>query len=139
MGYKVALVGATGNVGREMLSILDERKFPADEVVALASRRSMGVEVSFGDKTLKCKDLATYDKGAIDQSEVAAADVHAFVDRLVAMPIAERLTFGWMHPGRVDVLGAGGLILSRVLHRCSAPTMVASEADILDGIAWSMV
>jgi exopolyphosphatase/guanosine-5'-triphosphate,3'-diphosphate pyrophosphatase len=43
-----------------------------------------------------------------------------------------------MHPGRVDVLGAGGLILSRVLHRCSAPAMVASEADILDGIAWSM-
>ena len=63
----------------------------------------------------------------------------AFVDRLVAMPIAERLTFGWMNPGRVDVLGAGGLILSRVLRRCSAPTMVASEADILDGIAWSMV
>ena len=66
MGYKVALVGATGNVGREMLSILDERKFPADEVVALASRRSMGVEVSFGDKTLKCKDLETYDFSDID-------------------------------------------------------------------------
>ena len=46
MGYKVAVVGATGNVGREMLTILDERKFPADEVVALASRRSIGVEVS---------------------------------------------------------------------------------------------
>ena len=61
MGYKVAVVGATGNVGREMLSILDERAFPADEVVALASRRSMGSEVSFGDRTLKCKDLAQYD------------------------------------------------------------------------------
>src|SRR6202158_3219687 len=57
MGYKVALVGATGNVGREMLNILDERKFPADEVVALASRRSMGVEVSYGDRTLKVKAL----------------------------------------------------------------------------------
>ena len=43
MGYKVAVVGATGNVGREMLNILDERKFPADEVVVLASRRSVGV------------------------------------------------------------------------------------------------
>jgi exopolyphosphatase/guanosine-5'-triphosphate,3'-diphosphate pyrophosphatase len=84
-------------------------------------------------------DLATYDKSVIDQSVVAAADVHAFVERLVAMPIAQRLGYGWMHPGRVDVLGAGGLILSRVLHRCSAPAMVASEADILDGIAWSMV
>ena len=56
MGYKVAVVGATGNVGREMLDILAERGFPADEVVALASRRSQGVEVSYGDKTLKCKD-----------------------------------------------------------------------------------
>src|SRR6202020_1428241 len=61
MGYKVAVVGATGNVGREMLNILDERKFPADEVVALASRRSMGVEVSYGDRTLKVKALENYD------------------------------------------------------------------------------
>src|SRR6202046_79542 len=61
MGYKVALVGATGNVGREMLNILDERKFPADEVVALASRRSMGVEVSYGDHTLKCNAREHYD------------------------------------------------------------------------------
>src|SRR5260221_13250506 len=61
MGYKVALVGATGNVGREMLNILDERKFPADDVVALASRRSMGVEVSYGDRTLKGKALEHYD------------------------------------------------------------------------------
>src|SRR6187455_3785744 len=66
MGYKVALVGATGNVGREMLNILDERKFPADEVVALASRRSMGVEVSYGDKTLKCKALDHYDFSDVD-------------------------------------------------------------------------
>jgi len=61
MGYKVAIVGATGNVGREMLDILAERAFPADEVVALASRRSQGQEVSFGDKTLKVKALDTYD------------------------------------------------------------------------------
>ncbi|CAM2871438.1 MULTISPECIES: aspartate-semialdehyde dehydrogenase [Methylobacterium] len=61
MGYKVAIVGATGNVGREMLDILAERAFPADEVVALASRRSQGQEVSFGDKTLKVKVLDTYD------------------------------------------------------------------------------
>lgn len=61
MGYKVAVVGATGNVGREILSILSERGFPADEVVALASRKSQGVEVSYGDKTLKVKALETYD------------------------------------------------------------------------------
>src|SRR5271166_2308113 len=61
MGYKVAVVGATGNVGREMLGILAERAFPADEVAALASRRSQGVEVSFGDKILKCKALDHFD------------------------------------------------------------------------------
>lgn len=61
MGYKVAIVGATGNVGREMLSILEERGFPADTVVALASRRSQGTEVTFGDKTLKVQALDNYD------------------------------------------------------------------------------
>ena len=66
MGYKVAVVGATGNVGREMLNILDERKFPADEVVALASRRSVGVEVSYGDRTLKVKALEHFDFSDVD-------------------------------------------------------------------------
>jgi aspartate-semialdehyde dehydrogenase len=61
MGFKVAIAGATGNVGREMLNILEERGFPADEVVALASRRSVGTEVSYGDRTLKVKALDTYD------------------------------------------------------------------------------
>ena len=60
-GYKVAVAGATGNVGREMLSILAERRFPVSEVVALASSRSIGKEVSFGDRTLKCKALDHYD------------------------------------------------------------------------------
>ncbi|GAA3845348.1 aspartate-semialdehyde dehydrogenase [[Pseudomonas] carboxydohydrogena] len=66
MGFKVACVGATGNVGREMLNILDERAFPADEVVALASRRSQGTEVSFGDRTLKVKALENYDFSDVD-------------------------------------------------------------------------
>jgi len=66
MGYKVAIAGATGNVGREMLNILDERKFPADEVVALASRRSVGTEVTFGDRTLKVKALENYDFSDVD-------------------------------------------------------------------------
>ena len=61
MGYKVVVAGATGNVGREMLNILAEREFPVDEITALASRKSLGTEVSFGDKTLKCKDLDTFD------------------------------------------------------------------------------
>ncbi len=72
MGYKVAVVGATGNVGHEMLNILAERKFPADEVVALASRRSQGKEVSFGDKTLKVKALENYDFSDTDIALMSA-------------------------------------------------------------------
>jgi aspartate-semialdehyde dehydrogenase len=66
MGYKVAVVGATGNVGRAMLEILAERHFPADEVVALASRRSIGVEVSHGDAILKARALEHYDFSDVD-------------------------------------------------------------------------
>jgi len=65
-GFKVAVVGATGNVGREMLAILAERRFPVSEVVALASSQSIGREVSFGDRTLKCKALDHYDFSATD-------------------------------------------------------------------------
>jgi aspartate-semialdehyde dehydrogenase len=61
MGYKVVVAGATGNVGREMLNILAEREFPVDEIAALASRKSLGTEISFGDKTVKTKDLETFD------------------------------------------------------------------------------
>lgn len=61
MGYKVVVVGATGNVGKEMLNILAEREFPVDEIAALASRKSLGTEVSFGDRTLKTLDLDTFD------------------------------------------------------------------------------
>ena len=66
MGYRVAVVGATGNVGREMLNILAERGFPAREVVAIASRRSVGKDVSFGDATLACRDLEQYDFSGVD-------------------------------------------------------------------------
>lgn len=72
MGFKVAVVGATGNVGREMLTILEERGFPVSEVVALASRRSQGTEVSFGDKTLKVKALETYDFSDTDIALMSA-------------------------------------------------------------------
>ena len=66
MAIKVAIVGATGNVGRELLNIMDERDFPAAEVYALASRRSKGREVSYGDKTLKCDVLDDFDFSKVD-------------------------------------------------------------------------
>ncbi len=66
MGYNVAVVGATGNVGREMFDVLAERAFPADEVIALASRKSQGVEVSYGERTLKVRALAHHDFSRTD-------------------------------------------------------------------------
>ncbi len=72
MGYNVAIVGATGNVGQEMLTILEERQFPVDKVFAIASRRSLGREVSFGDQTLKCEDLEQFDFSQCDFALLSA-------------------------------------------------------------------
>ena len=66
MSYRVAVVGATGNVGREMLNILHERNFPISELIPLASTRSIGKEVSFGDTTLKCQALDQFDFSGVD-------------------------------------------------------------------------
>lgn len=66
MGLKLAVLGATGNVGREIMTILDERLFEADEVIALASRDSIGKEVTYGEKTLKCRDVETFDFATVD-------------------------------------------------------------------------
>jgi aspartate-semialdehyde dehydrogenase len=72
MGYNIAIVGATGNVGQEMLTILEERQFPVDKVFAIASRRSLGREVSFGDQTLKCEDLEQFDFSQCDFALLSA-------------------------------------------------------------------
>ncbi|WP_148614320.1 exopolyphosphatase [Nocardioides rubriscoriae] len=82
--------------------------------------------------------LAAYDRAAIDQAVLTTADVQDLVDRLVAMPRAARLALPWLHPGRADVIDAGGLILGRVLERSGATSLVVSESDILDGIAASL-
>jgi aspartate-semialdehyde dehydrogenase len=66
MGYRVAVVGATGNVGREMLNILEEVNFPVDEIYAIASRNSIGVEVSFGEQIVKCQDIEQFDFSKVD-------------------------------------------------------------------------
>ena len=72
MGFRIAVVGATGNVGREMLNILAERGFPADEVIAVASRRSIGQEVGYGEKELKVVALDTFDFKGVDFAFFAA-------------------------------------------------------------------
>ncbi|GAB3254722.1 Ppx/GppA phosphatase family protein [Nocardioides dilutus] len=84
-------------------------------------------------------DLAAYDRALVDQAVLSVADVHRLAERLLAMPLAARLDLPWLHPGRADVIGAGVLVLDRVLRRTHVATVVVSEADILDGIAWSLV
>jgi aspartate-semialdehyde dehydrogenase len=66
MGYRVAVVGATGSVGREMMNILEEVNFPVDKIHAIASRKSIGVEVNFGDAIIRCEDIAQFDFGRVD-------------------------------------------------------------------------
>jgi len=66
MGYRVAVVGATGNVGREMLTILEELAFPVDKMHAIASRKSKGMDVAWGDKTIKCEDIESFDFSTVD-------------------------------------------------------------------------
>jgi len=83
-------------------------------------------------------DLAAYDRDAVDQAVLPLGDVHALVDRLVGMTVSERLELPWLHPGRADVIDAGALILSRVLRRTTVDSLLVSEADILEGIAWSV-
>ncbi|GAA1166128.1 Ppx/GppA phosphatase family protein [Nocardioides aquiterrae] len=84
-------------------------------------------------------DLPAYDREAVDQAALPIAQVQETVDRLLAMTVAERRALPSMHPGRADVIGAGALILARVLRRAGVESLVVSESDILDGIAWSLV
>jgi exopolyphosphatase/guanosine-5'-triphosphate,3'-diphosphate pyrophosphatase len=82
--------------------------------------------------------LREYDRELIHGRELPVADVHAKVDELVSLTVDERRALGYVHPGRVDVIDAGALILSRVLRRTGLGTMTVAETDILDGIAWSL-
>jgi len=97
MGYRVAVVGATGAVGREMLETLDERSFPVDDVVALASERSAGQTVSFGeDNELKVEDLAKFDFKGIDivmSSPGGAVSAHVLGNALANSSLTEANSF----------------------------------------------
>ena len=83
-------------------------------------------------------ELAAYDRSRIHLAELDVERVRATISALVSMSVAERRGLGYMHPGRADVIGAGALILDRVLRRTRVSTLTVSEADILDGIAWSV-
>jgi len=84
-------------------------------------------------------ELSTYDRYAIHLSRISAEKVYSVSKLFLAMKREDREVLGYMHPGRVDVIGAGSLVLSRIMLATGATEFVASESDILDGMAWSLV
>jgi exopolyphosphatase / guanosine-5'-triphosphate,3'-diphosphate pyrophosphatase len=116
-----------------------ERHLDACPVSPARAATVVGVAGTVTSVAAGVLDLPAYDRDATDQAVLPVDQVHAMADRLVRMTIAERLALPWLHPGRADVIDAGALILSRVLRRTPVEHLVVSEADILDGIAWSLV
>jgi len=104
-----------------------------------AARAVIGVAGTITTVAAGVLGLRAYDRELIHGRELDVDAVHQKVDDLVHATRAERLALGYVHPGRVDVIDAGALILSRVLRRATVPAMTVAETDILDGIAWSLV
>ena len=127
MGYRIAVVGATGNVGREMLNILDERQFPISDIHALASRRSIGREVSFGDKILNCQDAENFDFSTVDIVLMSAGSEIA--ERL-APKIAQQgaITIDnssfWRYDSRVPLIVPE--VNPQVIHDCKEHKIIAN-------------
>ncbi len=82
--------------------------------------------------------LPSYQRDRVHLARLAVSEVNACVEDLLAMTVAERRALGYMHPGRADVIGAGAVILERILRRTQVDVLTVSESDILDGIAWSV-
>ena len=101
------------------------------------ARTAVGLAGSVTTVAAVALGLDAYDAERIHLSRIAAADVAAVTSRLLAMTRAERAALPVMHPGRVDVIGAGALVLATLVDRLGLADVVVSEADILDGIAWS--
>jgi len=110
----------------------------ASDVPLGEARTVIGVAGTITTVAAGVLELDGYDRAAIDQAELAVGDVHALTERLLGMTVTERRALPYMHPGRADVIGAGALILDEVLRRTTVDTLLVSEADILDGIAWSV-
>ncbi len=101
------------------------------------ARTAIGLAGSVTTVAALARELRVYDAGRIHLSRVAADDIAAVSQRLLAMTRAERAALPVMHPGRVDVIGAGALVLAVLVDRLGLSEVLVSESDILDGIAWS--
>jgi exopolyphosphatase/guanosine-5'-triphosphate,3'-diphosphate pyrophosphatase len=109
------------------------------ESVPVAEARTLvGLAGSVTTVAAMSMGLQTYDSERIHLTRVTAAQVHETTRKLLHMTHEERAALGFMHPGRVDVIGAGALILDRIMREYGFGAVVVSEHDILDGIAWSM-
>lgn len=115
----------------------------ARAVPVTAARTLVGLAGSVTSVAAAVLGLVSYDRNRIHHARLPAAAVHEVTGRLLAMTRQERLELGWLHPGRVDVIGAGALVLDRVLARLAptlaAPEVIVSEHDILDGIVLSLL
>lgn len=109
-----------------------------DAVEGARARTLVGLAGSVTTVVALALDLEEYDAARIHHSRISAAEVHDVTSRLLAMSRAERAALSVMHPGRVDVIGAGALVLDRILTVTGFDSVVASEHDILDGIALSI-
>jgi exopolyphosphatase/guanosine-5'-triphosphate,3'-diphosphate pyrophosphatase len=110
----------------------------ADAVPAGQARTLIGLAGSVTTVAGIAMGLPAYDAAVIHHARVSAADVHAVTSALLAQTRAVRASLGVMHPGRVDVIGAGALVLDRIMSRFGFGEVLVSEHDILDGIAWSL-
>ncbi|MGN6331373.1 MAG: Ppx/GppA phosphatase family protein [Motilibacteraceae bacterium] len=111
----------------------------AAEVVPLERARTLvGLAGSVTTVAAMALDLSEYDSERIHRSRISADQVHDVAARLLAMTREQRAALPFMHPGRVDVIGAGALVLATIVERTGAAEVVVSEHDILDGIAWSL-
>ena len=112
----------------------------AGETVPLGEARTLvGLAGSVTTVAAMALGLTTYDRDRIHHSRISAADVHDVARSLLAMTHEQRAALPFMHPGRVDVIGAGALVLAVVLENVAVGEVLVSEHDILDGIAWSLV
>ncbi|MGA8249067.1 MAG: exopolyphosphatase [Nocardioides sp.] len=117
----------------EIDAVLDSGSVDPAEAAQVVAVAGTAITVASG-----VLGLSAYDPDRTDQAVIDVAEVHAYVEWLVGLTVAERLALPYLHPGRADVIDAGALILDRVLRRTRVSTLTISEADILDGIAWSV-
>ena len=111
----------------------------AAEVVNINAARSL-IAVAGTATTVAAAalELKSYDRYAIHLSRISAEQAHQVSEMFLHMNRAERAALGYMHPGRVDVIGAGSLVLSEIIKATGVSEFIASESDILDGIAWNL-